>query len=173
MKRRTLLLGIAAIATYSYWDDIKTIVGGHTKDLTTRITHTDEIISGGILATGMINEDARGQDPVHNSSGTIGIVSANDGKYVQIGSDFKSSPGPDYHVYISLGGNIDDEQDFNLFKHFELGPLKSGKGASYYSIPEDVYAEVNHLSRFSVVIWCKRFGAYIGSATMKWDSNDR
>ena len=173
MKRRAVLLGLTAVPVVAFWDDLTTIVGGHTKDALTRITHEDEIVSGGIVGSGQINVDAAGQDLIHNSSGTVGIVSNNDGHYIQLGNDFKSSPGPDYHVYISLGPNIDDEDDFWLFKRFELGPLTSGTGASFYKVPEDVLAHIDHLQAFSVVIWCKRFGEYIGSAQVKWDTNDR
>ena len=169
-----LIYGYIFTAYGSIFSTGHTVIQGHVDDAISRVLPVDlddAIVNGGIVGTGSIDTDAPGQDLLHNSSGTIGIVSSNDGHYIQLGNDFTSSPGPDYHVYISLGPKIDDERDFNFFKSFELGKLERGKGPSNYSIPMEVLGEIDHLQQFSVVIWCKAFGEYIGSATVTWDTN--
>ena len=178
MKRRQLLIGLTSVAaasgltagtaSASWWTDIKDAVVGHAKDLQTRLTHEDEILEASIIGSGKIDVDAHGQDIAHNASGTIGLVHNDDGYHIQLGSDFKSSPGPDYHVYISRGKDVNDEEDFKLFKHYELGPLKSGSGASYYHVSDDIMKATAN-DDFSVVIWCKQFGAYIGAALIELD----
>lgn len=168
----SLLIFLVGWAVIINNDTANIVVKGHIDDAISRVLPVDTddaIISGGILGVGSIDTDAPGQDLVHNASGTISIVSTGIGHYVQLGNDFTSSPGPDYHVYISLGPKIDDEKDFNLFKSFELGKLERGKGPSNYEVSQEVLAEIDHLQKFSVVIWCKRFGEYIGSATITWD----
>jgi len=168
-----LIVGLSAIAIYSS-NTAQVVVKGHLDDAISRIAPVDldsSIISGGIVGTGHIDTDASGQDLIHNSSGTVGAVSHDTGLYIQLGNDFTSSPGPDYHVYISLGSDVDDEKDFNFFKSFELGKLKRGSGPSFYQVPTEVVDEIDHLQQFSVVIWCKRIGEYIGSATVTWDES--
>ena len=167
-----LIYGYIFTAYGSIFSTGHTVVQGHIDDAISRIVPVDlddAIISGGIVATGSIDTEAPGQDLIHNASGHISLVHNSEGYYVQLGNDFTSSPGPDYHVYISLGPKIDDEDDFNLFKRFELGELERGKGPSHYFVKPEVLDEIDHLTSFSVVIWCKAFGEYIGSATVTWD----
>lgn len=63
--------------------------------------------------------------------------------YLQSSEDFRSSPGPDHHVYISSGPAIKDNPN----------------GAAYYPLTTKNVDDV-----VSVLIWCKQFKEYIGSA---------
>mgnify|MGYP001565195118 CR=1 FL=1 len=158
MKNILLLLLIVSNSTYSegFWSDLKTITGGHIKDIANRF-QDDQIIDGKVVATGVFNEEADGQDFAHNGKGSATIKAYKGKKYLQLGKDFYSSPGPDYHVYVSDKTNINNEKDFLTSKQVELGALIKGSGASYYELPANTPSD-------SVTIWCKEFNEYIASA---------
>ena len=149
-----LLAGTAS--ANSFWDAIT----GHADDLKGRIFGEESFIGGETLKTGIFDEDAVGQDAAHWAKGTATLKIKDGKRYIQLESDFNSGPLPDGYVYVSKDVDINDEADFNKTRQVELGPLLLGKGASFYEVPEGT--EVN-----SVTVWCKRFGAYIGSADIK------
>lgn len=138
------------------FDDLTTIVGGHVSDIKSRFKD-DQLIEGEIVAQTAFREEDRGQDALHHGSGSVLLVEAEDGRYIQLAPDFDSTPGPDYHVYVSTDTNVDHEDRFDKSKQIELGRLIKGSGASFYKLPEGVEFS-------SVTIWCKRFGEFITSA---------
>jgi len=142
---------------YAGWlDNIGTVIGGHLGDLQSRFAD-DELIDGDMIAKALFRSEDRGQDALHRGSGTVILVSTETGSYIQIGPDFTSTPGPDYHVYISTQTGIDHEERFVTANQVELGPLIKGSGASYYKLPEGAEFQ-------SVTIWCKAFNEFITSA---------
>ena len=76
------------------------ILGGHFDDFKSRFT-ADQIIEGDVVAKGSFRDDDRGQDFLHRGSGTVSIKVVDGKRFVQLESDFTSTPGPDYHVYVS------------------------------------------------------------------------
>lgn len=146
----------APLAQAGLFDDISSIVGGHVSDIKSRFKD-DELVDGEIVAQTAFREEDRGQDRLHHGSGTVLIVEAADGRYLQLAPDFDSTPGPDYHVYVSTDTSVDHEDRFDNDKQIELGRLIKGSGASFYKIPDGTEFS-------SVTIWCKRFGEFITSA---------
>ena len=134
-------------------------IRGHVQDLKSRLS-ANQKIEGQILKLGTIDINAKGQDVVHNSSGTWTLVRVGQQLYLQSGEDFRSSPGPDYHVYFSNGPAIKDNEEFSS-KQLEVGRLAKPNGASYYPLQTTDINEVK-----SVLIWCKQFKEYIGSADL-------
>lgn len=160
MMKKIILLLVLSLATYSvhasFLDNISTIVGGHIDDLQSRFMD-DQVIDGEVLAQATFREDDRGQDTLHHGSGTALIIDTPEGRFLQLGPDFSSTPGPDYHVYVSQDTNVDHEDRFVKENQIELGKLIKGSGASYYQIPEGTQFQ-------SVTIWCKAFNEFIVSA---------
>ena len=85
------------------------------------------------------------------------VIHAPEGRLIQLAPNFSSTPGPDYHVYISQDSNVDHEDRFDKATQIELGRLIKGSGASYYEIPESTEFQ-------SVTVWCKAFNEFIVSA---------
>ena len=142
----------------------RTALFGHIEDAKGRAFGTDELINGEVYKTGKMDENAVGRDAGHWANGTATLEVKDGKRYVQLGSDFDSGPLPDGHVYVSDGFDINDEADFTRSQQTDLGPLKLGKGASFYELPSDIsFNDIN-----SVTIWCKRFKKYIGSADMRY-----
>ncbi len=162
MKKAVLFTGLILVSysVHSGWlDDITTIVGGHISDLQSRFTD-DQLIDGKIIARAKFRENDRGQDTLHHGSGSVLVVDTPEGRFIQLAPDFSSTPGPDYHVYVSQDTNVDHEDRFVKAKQIELGRLIKGSGASYYKIPDSTDFQ-------SVTIWCKAFNEFIMSADFK------
>ena len=163
MKKQTVLLIGLIMVTYSvhagWLDDIKTAVGGHITDLQSRFKD-DQLIDGKISERAKFRENDRGQDALHHGSGSVFVVDASEGRFIQLAPDFYSTPGPDYHVYVSQDTNIDHEDSFVKARQIELGRLIKGSGATYYKIPDNTEFQ-------SVTIWCKAFDEFIMSADFK------
>ena len=154
-----LLIAIPMTASAGFFQDVVDAVKGHVDDVNGRLAD-DEFVEGKVIAEGIFREDDRGQDLLHRGGGTVHVI-RNDGKrYIQLEADFWTTPGPDYHVYVSAVRGISDEGDFHRAETVELGRLIKGSGASYYEIPAGVRVR-------SVTIWCKKFGEFIASADIK------
>ena len=150
-------LAVAAWSSQAGWlDDITTVVGGHISDLKSRFAD-DQLIDGEVIRQAMFRENDRGQDTLHHGSGTVLVIKTDEGQFLQLGPDFSSTPGPDYHVYVSQDRRVDHEDRFTGSRQTELGRLVKGSGASYYKIPDSTEFR-------SVTIWCKAFNEFIMSA---------
>lgn len=132
---------------------------GHVQDIRSRFGDHQKI-DGQILKMGTIDTKAKGQDIIHNSSGTWSLVRVGQQLYLQSGEDFRSSPGPDYHVYVSNGPAIKDNDEFSS-RQVEVGRLSKPNGAGYYLLKTEDVQDVA-----SILIWCKKFKEYIGSADL-------
>ena len=81
--------------------------------------------------------------------------------FLQSSEDFKSSPGPDYHIYISSKPAIKDNDEFSA-QQIEVSRIKKPNGAAFYLLKTQNPEDIN-----SMLIWCKQFKEYIGSADLR------
>ena len=132
---------------------------GHLQDIKSRFS-AHQRMEGQVLKRGSIDTNAKGQDLIHNSSGSWMLIRSGDQLYLQSGDDFRSSPGPDYHVYVSNRPAIKDGDEFGS-SQIEVGRLKKPNGAAYYLLNAKGVDDIR-----SVLIWCKQFKEYIGSADL-------
>ncbi len=155
-----LLLGGGLWAPSDAHAQVLDAIKGHFRDLKDRMAD-HQVIEGEILKRGEIDTTAKGQDFLHNASGNWTLVRADGVLYLQSDRNFRSSPGPDYHVYISRSPAIKDNDEFSEAQ-IEVGRLTKPNGAAFYRLavrdPEQVR---------SLLIWCKRFREYIGSADLR------
>ena len=132
---------------------------GHIEDVKDRLTVKEQYVDGLIAKSGTFNNDSNDRDSLHYVNGTVSLIYNNGAYYVQLEGDFETGLAPDLYVYVSDWSNILNAKFFNQVEQIELGKLKRGSGATWYAVPAD-YEVV------SVTIWCKRFGMYMGSATL-------
>lgn len=93
-------------------------------------------------------------DGIHNVDGIAKILTLVDGSKVLRLENFKSTNGPDLHVYLST-----DKMASNFM---DLGRLKGNIGNQNYQIPDDT-----DLSKYNnVLIWCKAFSVLFGNAQL-------
>lgn len=149
------LLWLAPTAHAQFLD----VLRGHAQDLKSRF-ESNQIIEGVTVKRGQIDTKAKGQDFLHSSSGQWSVIQVGNQLFLQSGEDFRSSPGPDYHVYISNKPAIKDNDEFSTAQ-IEVSRLKKPNGAAFYLLKTENVDEVN-----SVLIWCKQFKEYIGSADL-------
>lgn len=104
----------------------------------------------------------------HNTQGTARIVTRNGKSFVELGSDFKTSNlGPDLVVILHQSKNVINTTKppaYPLKKgdYVILAPLQKFSGTQSYSIPSSV-----NLAKYqSAVIWCRKFNATFGAATL-------
>ena len=100
-------------------------------------------------------------DPIHGAEGTAVIYELPDGSRVLRFEDFRSSNGPDLHVYLSSGvpkrtfAGLGDDA-------IHLGKLKGNVGSQNYDIP----ANADLAQYQSVVIYCVPFRVVFSSAEL-------
>jgi hypothetical protein len=102
-------------------------------------------------------------DPLHRGKGNVTLYRQEHETEVFLEKDFEVGPGPAYHVYLSAGTDIKNNDDFKNTANIDLGGLKSFKGSQLYNVPGDVDMSGIH----SVVIWCEVFGQLIASARLQ------
>jgi hypothetical protein len=150
------LVWVAPLANAQLLDAIR----GHVQDIRVRFDDHQKM-EGETIKKGQIDKTAKGQDVLHSSSGEWSVIKVGNQLYLQSGEDFRSSPGPDYHVYISSKAAIKDNEDFSA-QQIEVSRLKKPNGAAFYLLktqnPDDVV---------SMLIWCKQFKEYIGSVDLR------
>ena len=93
-------------------------------------------------------------DGFHNAEGKVSIVSLTDGSKILSLENFKSTNGPNVHVYLS-----NDEHATNFI---DLGKLKANNGNQNYNIPLGTDVTKHNI----VLIWCKDFSVLFGSAIL-------
>jgi hypothetical protein len=135
-------------------------IRGHVQDIRVRFD-AHQKIEGDLIKRGLIDKNAKGQDLIHNSSGEWSVIQVGNQLFLQSSEDFRSSPGPDYHVYISSKSAIKDNDEFSV-QQIEVGRLKKPNGAAFYPLKIQNPDEIR-----SVLIWCKQFKEYIGSADLR------
>jgi hypothetical protein len=136
-------------------------IRGHAKDLRVRFDDHQKI-DGELIKRGQIDKTAKGQDLIHNSSGEWSVLKVGNQLFLQSSENFRSSPGPDYHVYISSKSAIQDNNEFSV-QQIEVSRIKKPNGAAFYLLPTQNPDDVN-----SMLIWCKQFKEYIGSADLRF-----
>ncbi len=160
MKKLTILVlsGLLLIST-SASAQLLDAIRGHAQDLKSRF-ESNQKVEGDILKRGQIDKNAKGQDLIHNSSGEWTLVKVGDQLFLQSSENFRSSPGPDYHIYISNKPAIKDNDEFSS-QQVEVSRIKKPNGAAFYLLKTQNPEDVN-----SVLIWCKQIKEYIGSADL-------
>jgi hypothetical protein len=97
----------------------------------------------------------------HDTEGTAGVYEV-EGKRVLRLTNFKTSNGPDVHVYLVAARNVTDDATVKKAGFVDLGSMKGNVGDQNYDVPADV-----DLAKYqSVTIWCARFNVNFGTAPL-------
>jgi hypothetical protein len=102
---------------------------------------------------------------VHPTMGTATIYRLADGDRVLRFTNFRTSNGPDVHVYLVAAADAKDSATVKRSEIIDLGKIKGNVGDQNYVLRPDL-----DLSKFGTVsIWCKRFAVNFGAAPLKSD----
>ena len=99
----------------------------------------------------------------HETTGTASIYQLDGGKRVLRLTNFKTSNGPDVHVYLVAANDATDNDSVKKAGFLDLGSLKGNEGDQNYDLPTNV-----DLTKYrAVTIWCARFNVNFGTAPVK------
>ncbi|HVO93488.1 MAG TPA: DM13 domain-containing protein [Terriglobales bacterium] len=98
----------------------------------------------------------------HETKGTASVYKLPDGKNVLRFSAFKTSNGPDVHVYLVAAPDAEDDETVKKSGFIDLGSIKGNIGDQNYDLPAGV-----DLTKYrAVTVWCKRFGVNFATAAL-------
>jgi hypothetical protein len=88
-----------------------------------------------------------------------------DGARVLRFTNFKTSNGPDVHIYMVAADDAKDSASVLRAGFIDLGTIKGNIGDQNYVLGPDV-----DLSKYRAVsVWCKRFSVNFGAAPLMTD----
>ena len=105
----------------------------------------------------------------HTTQGTVQIVTKNGKPVLELNDAFKTSEmGPDLVVILHrsnqvLGSTKPPSYPIKQSDYVIIAPLKKFSGAQSYAIPDNI----NLAEYKSAAIWCRKFNATFGAATLK------
>ena len=100
---------------------------------------------------------------LHPTEGTATIYQMGDGTRVLRLTSFRTSNGPDVHVYIVASDDAKDAETVKNAGFIDLGSLKGNIGDQNYTLDSDL-----DLAKYRAVsIWCKRFAVNFGAAPLR------
>jgi hypothetical protein len=116
---------------------------------------------GGLSAQSL--ESGRFYSILHPTEGTATIFQLGDGTRTLRLTSFRTSNGPDVHVYMVAADDAKDVATVEQAGFIDLGVLKGNIGDQNYVIGGDVDLAKYH----AVSIWCKRFSVNFGAAALR------
>ena len=101
----------------------------------------------------------------HPTGGTATIYRMEDGGLMLRFTNFRTSNGPNVHVYLVAADDAKDSETVQHAGFIDLGPIKGNIGDQNYPLGPDV-----DLSKYRAVsIWCQRFSVNFGAAPLTPD----
>ncbi len=98
----------------------------------------------------------------HEGQGLASIYQLPDGKRVVRLTEFKTSNGPQLHLYLTSAADATDSETVKKSEILDLGPLKGNEGDQNYDVPAGA-----DLSKFkSATVWCARFNVNFTTAPL-------
>jgi hypothetical protein len=100
---------------------------------------------------------------LHPTTGAATIYQMGDGTRVLRFTGFRTSNGPDVHVYMVSSDDAKDVVTVQQAGFIDLGVLKGNVGDQNYVLGGDL-----DLAKYRAVsIWCKRFSVNFGAAALR------
>jgi len=108
-------------------------------------------------------ESGRFYSILHPTEGVATIYRTGDGTRVLRLTRFKTSNGPDVHVYMVAADDAKDVATVQQAGFIDLGVIKGNIGDQNYMLSSDL-----DLGKYRAVsIWCKRFSVNFGAAALR------
>jgi Electron transfer DM13 len=125
----------------------------------------NEAFPGGQASSAQTLTSGTFHSVLHPTEGTATVYRLGDGSRVLRLTSFKTSNGPDVHVYMVAADDAKDHATVLHSDFIDLGVIKGNIGDQNYSLGPDV-----DLSKYRTVsVWCKRFSVNFGAAPLTPD----
>jgi hypothetical protein len=106
---------------------------------------------------------------MHPTMGTATIYHLADGDRILRFTNFRTSNGPDVHVYLVAANDAKDSATVRHAEIIDLGTMKGNIGDQNYTLGNGL-----DLAKYRTVsIWCKRFAVNFGAAPLRADKQLR
>src|SRR5438128_3249979 len=162
MKKKVWIgigLVVAAIAWYAFRPELLFVNKSVSESFpasSVAASTPDSATSPRQLASGQFNGYA------HETQSNAGIYEVN-GKRVLPLTDFKTSNGPDVHIYLVAAPDAKDDATVKNAGFVDLGSMKGNMGDQNYEVPDNA-----NLQKYqAVTIWCARFNVNFGTAPLR------
>jgi hypothetical protein len=100
---------------------------------------------------------------LHPTTGTATIYQMGDGTRILRFTTFRTSNGPDVHVYMVAADDAKDVATVQQAGFVDLGVIKGNVGDQNYMLGSNL-----DLAKYRAVsIWCKRFSVNFGAAALR------
>jgi electron transfer DM13 len=97
----------------------------------------------------------------HDTDGMATIYETDNKRILRL-TNFRTSNGPDVHVYLVAAPNVQDDATVKTAGFVDLGSMKGNVGDQNYDVPGTL-----DLRKYrAVTIWCKRFSINFGTAPL-------
>jgi len=160
--KKTILIGVGvvvlALAWYAFRPELLFIDQSVSESFpasTVAANTADATTSPKQLASGQFKGYA------HETQGDANIYAVN-GKRVLRLTNFRTSNGPDVHVYLVAAPDAKDDATVKNAGFVDLGSMKGNMGDQNYDIPDSV--DLNKYQ--AVTIWCARFNVNFATAPL-------
>jgi hypothetical protein len=152
-----ILIPIAAVAVLVAWYAFRP----ERLVVNQRVDEAMPTGQGGLSAQSL--ESGRFYSILHPTEGTATIFQLGDGTRTLRLTSFRTSNGPDVHVYMVAADDAKDVATVEQAGFIDLGVLKGNIGDQNYVIGSEV-----DLAKYRAVsIWCKRFSVNFGAAALR------
>jgi len=150
-------LPIAAIVVLTAWYEFRP----ERLWLNRRVDEPMPTAQGGLPAQPL--ESGQFYGILHPTTGTATIYQMGDGSRVLRLTSFRTSNGPDVHVYMVAADDAKDVATVQNAGFVDLGVIKGNIGDQNYTLGSDL-----ELAKYPAVsIWCKRFSKNFGAAALR------
>jgi len=159
MKKWKIAILVLAIAVFAAWYAFRPerfVVNHHVNEAFP--------VAGGASSAEIV-EAGTFYGVMHPTTGTATIYRLRDGNHILRFTNFRTSNGPDVHVYLVAADDARDNASVTRAGFIDLGNIKGNIGDQNYALGADV-----DLSKYRAVsVWCKRFSINFGAAPLRSD----
>lgn len=151
-KLALVVLGIALFAAWYAFRPERLLVNRRINEAFPAASDSSHIIESGNFSGVM-----------HPTTGTATIYRLGDGTLMLRFTNFRTSNGPDVHVYLVASEDAKDTETVKRAAFIDLGTMKGNIGDQNYALGTDF-----DFSKYRTVsIWCKRFAINFGAAPLR------
>lgn len=157
MKMRTkVAIPIVAVAVLAAWYEFRP----ERLAVNRRVDDALPTAQGGTPAQPL--DSGRFYGILHPTQGSATIYQLGDGTRILRFTNFRTSNGPDVHVYMVAADDAKDVATVEKAGFVDLGVLKGNIGNQNYTLTSNL-----DLAKYRAVsIWCKRFSVNFGAAPL-------
>jgi hypothetical protein len=157
MKKWKIAILVLAIAVFAAWYAFR------PERLVVNVRVNERFPAAEGDSTAEIMESGTFYGVKHPTTGAATIYLLGDGNRVLRFTNFRTSNGPDVHVYLVAADDAPDNASVVRAAFIDLGSLKGNIGDQNYALGADV-----DLSKYrTIAVWCKRFSINFGVAPLR------